>query len=138
VPRHHGGPLSPQTFAAIVAFFAIIHLSLPEQRPLFARLFGWVRPGGYLMVTVGHRAWTGYKDEWYGAPMYWSQTDEATYLAWLRDSGFVVQWRQFIPEGNDGHVLLLAQRPRDTATLPRDERAVGRAERGEGTTPGEE
>ncbi|HSX82226.1 MAG TPA: hypothetical protein VLQ80_27155, partial [Candidatus Saccharimonadia bacterium] len=41
--------------------------------------------------------------------------DEATYLAWLQDSGFVVQWRQFIPEGNDGHVLLLAQRLGDTA-----------------------
>jgi len=126
------------TFAAIVAFFAVIHLPLPEQRPLFARLFSWVRPGGYLMVTVGHQEWTGYKDEWYGAPMYWSQTDEATYLAWLRDSGFVVQWRQFIPEGNDGHVLLLAQRPSDTAALPRGERAVAMAERGGGTTPGEE
>lgn len=118
---------SPQTFAAIVAFFAIIHLPLSEQRPLLARLFNWVRPGGHLMITVGHRAWTGYKDEWYGAPMYWSQTDEATYLAWLRDSGFVVQWRQFIPEGNDGHVLLLAQRPRDTAARSRGERAVAPA-----------
>ena len=84
------------TFAAIVSFFAVIHLPLPEQRPLFERLFRWVRPGGYLMVTVGHQAWTGYKDEWYGASMYWSHADEATYLAWLRDSGFIVQWRQFI------------------------------------------
>jgi SAM-dependent methyltransferase len=126
------------TFAAIVSFFAVIHLPLPEQRPLFARLFNWVRPGGYLMVTVGHRAWTGYKDEWYGAPMYWSHADEATYLAWLRDRGFVVQWRQFIPEGNDGHVLLLAQRPDGTAARPGGERAVSMAERGGGTAPGEE
>jgi methyltransferase family protein len=128
----------PQTFAAIVAFFAIIHLPLLEQRPLFARLFNWVRPGGYLMVTVGHQAWTGYKDEWYGAPMSWSQTDEATHLVWLQDSGFVVQWRQFIPEGNDGHVLLLAQRPSSTAALPGDERAFGVPERSGGTTPGKE
>jgi SAM-dependent methyltransferase len=128
----------PQTFAAIVAFFAIIHLPLLEQRPLLARLFSWVRPGGYLMITVGHQAWTGYKDEWYGAPMYWSQADEATYLVWLRDSGFVVQWRQFIPEGNDGHVLLLAQRPSGTATLPGAERAFGVAEGSGGTTPGKE
>jgi SAM-dependent methyltransferase len=127
-----------QTFAAIVAFFAIIHLPLPEQRPLFARLFSWMRPGGYLMVTVGHQAWTGYKDAWYGAPMYWSQTDEATYLAWLRDSGFVVQWREFLPEGNDGHVLVLAQRPGGTAALPGEERAVARAEHREGTARGEE
>jgi SAM-dependent methyltransferase len=123
---------APQSFAAIVAFFAIIHLPLPEQRPLLARLFRWVRPGGHLMVTVGHQAWTGYKDAWYGAPMYWSQTDEATYLAWLRDSGFVVQWRQFIPEGYDGHVLVLAQRPGGPATLPRGESAGATAAHGEG------
>ena len=128
----------PQSFAAIVAFFTIIHLPLPEQRPLFASLFRWVRPGGSLMVTVGHRAWTGYKDAWYRAPMYWSQTDEATYLAWLRDSGFVVQWRQFLPEGNDGHVLVLAQRPGDTAALPRGERVVAKAECGRGMARGEE
>jgi SAM-dependent methyltransferase len=127
----------PQTFVAIVAFFAVIHLPLPEQRPLFARLFSWVRLGGYLMLTVGHRAWTGYKDAWYGAPKYWSHTDEATYLAWLRDSGFVVQWRQFIPEGNDGHVLLLAQRPGGPAALPSGERSVAIAERRGSTAPGE-
>jgi SAM-dependent methyltransferase len=105
-------------FAAIVSFFALIHLPLPEHRPLFERCFTWVRPGGYLMITVGHRAWTGTHAAWYGAPMYWSHTDEATYLAWLRDMGFVVQWRQFIPEGDDGHVLLLAQRPGGVAYSP--------------------
>jgi SAM-dependent methyltransferase len=109
---------APQTFTAVVSFYAIIHIPLPEQRPLFDRIFNWLRPGGYLMAIVGHEAWTGYEEAWYGAPMYWSHADEATYLAWLQAVGFVVVSRQFIPEGDGGHVLLLARRPEETAVPP--------------------
>jgi SAM-dependent methyltransferase len=109
---------APQTFTAVVSFYAIIHIPLPEQRPLFDRIFNWLRPGGYLMAIVGHEAWTGYEEAWHGAPMYWSHADEATYLAWLQAAGFVVVSRQFIPEGDGGHVLLLARRPEETAVPP--------------------
>jgi len=103
----------PHTFAGIVSFFAIIHIPLQEQLPIFESIFRWLKPGGYFMVTVGHKAWTGYEDEWYGARMYWSHADEDTYLNWLQDIGFVIHQRQFLPEGDGGHVLLLAQRPSD-------------------------
>jgi trans-aconitate methyltransferase len=43
------------TFAAIVAFFAIIHLPMHEHQPLLERCFAWLSPGGYLLATVGHR-----------------------------------------------------------------------------------
>jgi SAM-dependent methyltransferase len=99
------------TFSAIVSFFAIIHLPVREHRPLFARCFAWLQPGGYILATVGHQAWTGYQDNWYGAPMYWSHADEATYLTWFQEVGFTVLWTQFIPEGEGGHVLVCARRP---------------------------
>jgi SAM-dependent methyltransferase len=101
----------PGTFTAIVSFFAIIHLPVDEHRPLLERCFTWLSPGGTLMATVGHRAWTGYQDAWYGAPMYWSHADEATYLTWLQEIGFAVLWTKFIPEGDGGHVLVCARRP---------------------------
>jgi len=103
----------PHTFAAIVSFFAIIHIPLQEQLTIFESIFRWLKPGGYIIVTVGHKAWTGYEDEWYGARMYWSHADEDTYLNWLKDIGFLIQQQQFLPEGDGGHVLLLAQRPSD-------------------------
>ncbi len=99
------------TFAGIVSFFAIIHIPSKEQQPIFKSIFRWLKPGGYLIVTIGHKAWTGYDDDWYGARMYWSHADEDTYLNWLQEIGFVIQHRQFLPEGDSGHVLLLAQRP---------------------------
>ena len=99
------------TFAGIVSFFAIIHIPLEEQQPIFENIFNWLKPGGYFMATVGHKAWTGYEDDWYGARMYWSHADEDTYVNWLQEIGFVIQQRQFLPEGDSGLVLLLAQRP---------------------------
>ena len=88
-----------------MSFFAIIHLPVHEHRPLLERCFTWVQPGGYLLATVGHQAWTGYKDEWYGAPMYWSHADEATYLTWFQELGFTLLWTRFIPEGDGGHAV---------------------------------
>jgi len=101
------------TFAGIVSFFAIIHIPLREQRPIFESIFRWLKPGGYFMATVGHNAWTGYEDDWHGAPMYWSHADEGTYVNWLQEIGFVIQQRLFIPEGDGGHTLLLAQQTDD-------------------------
>lgn len=101
----------PRTFTAVLSFFAIIHLPLQEQRPLLERCFTWLQPGGFLMAILGHKAWTGTKEQWHGAPMYWSTADEATYLTWLQEIGFSVQWTRFIPEGDSGHILLLARRP---------------------------
>jgi len=103
----------PHTFAGIVSFFTIIHIPLQEQHPIFEKIIKWLMPGGYLMVTVGHKAWTGYEDDWHGAPMYWSHADEGTYMSWLQEIGFALQPWLFIPEGDSGHVLLLAQRPDD-------------------------
>jgi SAM-dependent methyltransferase len=103
-----------QSFAAVVAFFSIIHLPLEEQPALFKNIHHWLRPGGYLLATVGSGAWTGTDDDWHGAPMYWSHADRATYLAWLKETGFEVLWTRFVPEGTGGHTLVLARTP----TLP--------------------
>ncbi len=107
-----GVAFPPQSFAAIVSFYALIHLPVAEHGPLLARCFQWLQPGGLLMAIVGHSAWTGSEDDWRGAPMYWSHADEGTYLRWLGEIGFDVQWTRFIPEGDGGHTLVLAQRAR--------------------------
>jgi len=41
--------------------------------------------------------------------MYWSHADAATYEAWLAENGFAIHWARFIPEGDGGHRLILAQ-----------------------------
>jgi SAM-dependent methyltransferase len=102
------------SFAAVVSFYAIIHVPLDEQPGILRNIGRWLRPGGYLLATVGYGGWTGTQDDWLGAPMYWSHADRATYIAWLKETGFEVQWTRFIPEGTGGHTLVLAR----TSTLP--------------------
>jgi cyclopropane fatty-acyl-phospholipid synthase-like methyltransferase len=101
------------SFAAIVSFYAMIHLPLAEQPGLFARMYAWLQPGGWLMITVGSEAWTGTENDWLavpGAQMFWSHSDPQTYQFWLEERGFRVHWTRFIPEGAGGHTLLLARR----------------------------
>lgn len=101
-----------QSLDAVVSLYAVIHVPLPEQRSLFERIHGWLRPGGLLLATVGAGAYTGTEDNWLGggAQMYWSHADEETYRGWLNEIGFTLRERTFVPEGDSGHVLLLAQK----------------------------
>lgn len=99
-------------FAAVVSFYAIIHLPLAEQPALFARVRRWLKPGGYFLATVGSRAWTGTEENWLGvasATMAWSHADAETYHTWLVESGFEICRTEFVPEGDGGHTFILAR-----------------------------
>ncbi|MHB8631295.1 MAG: class I SAM-dependent methyltransferase [Candidatus Limnocylindria bacterium] len=101
------------TVDAVVCLYAIIHLPLAEQ-PGFLRNVGrWLRPGGLLIATVGHRAWTGTERDWLGVPggdMWWDHAGAETYRRWLADAGLVIEDERFVPDGAGGHAFVLARR----------------------------
>jgi SAM-dependent methyltransferase len=102
------------SFAAVVSFFAIIHMPLEEHPELFRNVATWLRPAGYFLGIVGHDAWAGSVPNYLGiegGEMCWSHADEATNLGWLQESGLRVQWKRFVPEGGSGHTLVFAQKP---------------------------
>jgi cyclopropane fatty-acyl-phospholipid synthase-like methyltransferase len=101
----------PGSVDGIVSLYAVIHVPVAEQEALFRRMRRWLRPAGYMLVTVGSEAWTGTEDDWLGsgATMFWSHAEEGTYLRWLEDAGFEIAERTWVPEGSGGHVMLLAQ-----------------------------
>lgn len=103
----------PEYFDAVVSFFAIIHVPVGEQVGLIGAIGAWLKPGGYLLASVGHQAWEGTEDDWRavpGATMYWSHADAGTYKSWIRASGMQVVQEGFLPEGDGGHTVLLAQK----------------------------
>jgi SAM-dependent methyltransferase len=107
------GPDFPaDSFDAVVSLYALIHMPLTEQPRLISRIAGWLRPGGWLLATVGHDAWTGTDANWLDgpAPMWWSHADAATYLSWLQQAGLTITSQELIPEGTSGHTLFWAQR----------------------------
>jgi SAM-dependent methyltransferase len=98
----------PESFDAVVSFYALIHVPLGDQREILPRIRRWLRPGGYLLAIVGHQRWTGVED-YLGAPMFWDHADRDTYLDWLREAGLNPLWNRFVPEGSAGHTLILAR-----------------------------
>jgi 2-polyprenyl-3-methyl-5-hydroxy-6-metoxy-1,4-benzoquinol methylase len=105
--------LPPESFDAVVCLYALIHMPLTEQPQLIRRIATSLRPGGWLLVTVGHEAWTGMQDNWLDgpAPMWWSQADAATYRSWLQQADLVITSEEVIPEGASAHTLFWAHRP---------------------------
>ncbi|WP_433894601.1 class I SAM-dependent methyltransferase [Streptomyces sp. CA-111067] len=101
------------SFDAVTSLYALIHIPVEEQPALLGRIASWLRPGGWLLATTGHRAWTGTDDNWLdgGATMWWSHADAATNRGWLEVAGLDVTHEEFVPEGDSGHVLFWARRP---------------------------
>jgi 2-polyprenyl-3-methyl-5-hydroxy-6-metoxy-1,4-benzoquinol methylase len=106
---------APASFDAVVCLYALIHMDLEIQPLLLANIAEWLRPGGWLLATVGHQAWTGSEGGWLGGSteMWWSHADAATYRAWIRAAGLEIAGEEFVPEGDSGHGLFWARRPTD-------------------------
>jgi SAM-dependent methyltransferase len=65
----------PESFDAVTAFFSIIHVPREEQRAVFRSIVRWLRPGGVFLGSLsasGKGQAASYEDDFFGAPMYWS------------------------------------------------------------------
>lgn len=105
----------PESFDAVVSFYAIIHVPLEEQPELFTRIASWLKPGGLFLATLGSGSWTGTEQDWLGvtgAQMYWSHADSETYRSWLVAAGLTVLEDEYVPEEDSsaGHQLFYAKR----------------------------
>jgi 2-polyprenyl-3-methyl-5-hydroxy-6-metoxy-1,4-benzoquinol methylase len=102
---------APESFEAVLALYSLIHVPLPEQRDLLARVREWLVPGGRGLLITGHHAWTGAEHGWHGGgQMWWSHADAATYRDWLDAAGLRIDAEEFIPEGDGGHALFTVSR----------------------------
>jgi SAM-dependent methyltransferase len=99
------------SFDAVVCLYALIHLPLDEQPALLGRIGRWLGPGGWLLATTGHRAWTGTEDHWLGGdtPMWWSHADAATYRTWIEQAGLSIVTQEVVSDGDGAHSLFWAR-----------------------------
>ena len=89
------------SFDAVVAFWTLIHVPREVHASLFARVHGWLKPGGLFAGTLGSGDNPAeHVPNFYGAPMYWSHFDGDTNRGFLRDAGFdLVQADEIEDEG---------------------------------------
>ena len=104
----------PASFDAVIVLYSLIHVPLVDQPSVIEQVSDCLVDGGLLLATVGREAWTGSDSDWLGGgvEMWWSQTDQATYRAWLEAAGPEVIECSFVPDGESGHALFWARRRR--------------------------
>ena len=75
---------------AVVALHSILHVPREEHAAIFAKVRGWLRPGGWFVASLGARDDPGSGEEsWLGAgPMFWSGFAPAENERLLRAAGF--------------------------------------------------
>jgi cyclopropane fatty-acyl-phospholipid synthase-like methyltransferase len=80
--------LAPESFDAVVSFYAFNHVPRELLAPTFARIHRWLVPQGLLMTALGTgdiEAWTG---DWLGAPTFFSSFPPETNSRLVREAGF--------------------------------------------------
>ena len=106
--------LEPGSVDAVVAFYVFNHVPRELLAGVFARIHGWLRPGGHFLASLGAGdvdAWTG---DWLGVPMFFSSFLPATNTRLLRDAGFELLRDETVtitePEGAVTFQWVLARR----------------------------
>jgi ubiquinone/menaquinone biosynthesis C-methylase UbiE len=96
--------LPPASFDGVVSTFVFGHVPRAEQGPLLGRVHRWLRPGGWLLVTLGvDNADDIVEQDWLGAPMFFASWDPATNLRLLGHAGFRVAEQRVVPLDEPGH-----------------------------------
>jgi cyclopropane fatty-acyl-phospholipid synthase-like methyltransferase len=107
----------PESFDAVISLFMTGHVPRAELEPLFARVFGWLRGGGWLLTTLGTSDGEEVSpDEWFGVPMFFAGLDEQANRALLDRVGFDIVDARVVPFEEPGHGLarfmwVLARKP---------------------------
>jgi SAM-dependent methyltransferase len=99
--------LEPASFDGVVSLFMFGHVPRAEQEPLLGRIAGWLRPGGWLLTTLGTADTEDMVEEdWLGAPMFFASFDEDTDRRVLTGAGFELVDTRVVPFEEPGHGLV--------------------------------
>jgi SAM-dependent methyltransferase len=90
-------------FDAVVAFYSVIHVPRIQHRQLFGNIAQWLKPGGFLVVTMA----TGsspdcVEEDWLGAPMFFSHFGATTNKRLIREAGLHILSARVEPTDEDG------------------------------------
>ena len=78
----------PASFDGVVAFYAFMHVPHAELAPTLERIFGWLRPGGRLMLTMTTIEAGDRVEEWLDVPMFFAGFAPETNERLLLEAGF--------------------------------------------------
>lgn len=102
--------VTPGALDAVAAFYTLTHIPRERHVALLRRVFGWLRPGGLLVATMGADDQPGeVLDDFLGmgAPMYGSHFDAPTNRRLVADAGFHLRSAEVRAQQEDGRSMSL-------------------------------
>jgi cyclopropane fatty-acyl-phospholipid synthase-like methyltransferase len=97
--------LPQESYDAVVSIYMFGHIPPEEQGELVGRIATWLRPGGWLLTTMGARdedAPEMVEDDWLGAPMYFAGVGREKSLGWVESAGLEVERSEIVPQIEHG------------------------------------
>lgn len=103
--------LQPGQFSvdAVVSFYALFHIPRETHLAVLQKIKSFLKPGGYLLITMGAHDWVGKEDDFCGAEMYWSHYGADKNKELLQEAGFTIVFDEIDTAGNEEHLVVLGQ-----------------------------
>ncbi len=82
---------APESFNAIVAYYAFHHIPRDRYASLLKRIHDWLKPGGYFMAALyPYDVENLVTEDWHGSTMYWSSFGEDETRKLVTDTGLTI------------------------------------------------
>lgn len=94
---------------AVVSFYAIFHIPREKHLELFKKIRTFLKPGGYILVTMGSSDWEGSED-FHGTKMWWSHYRAEKNTELVRQAGFKIILDEINSSGGEKHQVILAEK----------------------------
>jgi SAM-dependent methyltransferase len=108
--------LTAEHLDAVAALYSIVHVPRDEQPALFARILGWLKPGGLFLASLSHLGGPDRTEHWLGVDMFFSGFDAETNGRIVREAGFEPLVEEVVwmhePDGDAAFLWVLGRKPR--------------------------
>lgn len=98
------------TVDAIVSFYAIFHTNREEHLEILKKLYSFLKPGGYLLITMGVDDWDGKETNFFGGEMQWSQYNAEKNNELVQEAGFRILLSEVDTSGGEKHLVILGRK----------------------------
>lgn len=100
------------SFDAVTSFYAIFHLPREKHLSVLKNIFSILKPGGYLLITMGSSDWEGTEKDFHGVKMFWSHYGREKNLELVKSAGFSILKEEIDTSGGEKHLVILANKLR--------------------------
>jgi ubiquinone/menaquinone biosynthesis C-methylase UbiE len=106
----------PESFDAVVAYYAFHHIPRDRYEPLLKQIYSWLSPGGHFMAALyPYDVENLITEDWHGSSMYWSSFDAEKTVKLVTDCGLTIREQSMESAVEDGKettfLWLLANKP---------------------------